>query len=299
MDNFYIGYSNIALIKYWGKSNSMPIRCLTPSISLKTPNLFTKTKIEKSDKMEFFINNILQDEIELNKMINFISSFVKLEHNIKITSFNNMPTSAGLSSSSSGFMALTLATNGYFNLNKTKNELIEMCKYGSGSASRSFYDICEWNTDNSTNEIKSNIEFSMFAIIIDDSKKSISSRNGMKICQETSTTFSNWVEECKKDFIEMKDALKNDDFTKIGEIAEKNAIAMHNTCNNAMPAFSYLNSESYKMIDLVKNIRKNNIECYFTADAGANIKVFCKKNDSKLLEEKLLSLCSKRIIKCI
>ena len=53
-------------------------------------------------------------------MIKFISKFTPTEREaITIRSYNTVPTAAGLSSSSSGTMALVLACNEYFKLNKT------------------------------------------------------------------------------------------------------------------------------------------------------------------------------------
>ena len=49
------------------------------------------------------------------------------------------------------------------------------------------------------------------------------------MCSNIGTTFASWVEKAKKDFVLMKEALKEADFEKIGEITESNALAMHET----------------------------------------------------------------------
>ena len=63
-----------------------------------------------------------------------------------------MPTAAGLSSSSSGTMALVLACNEYFKLNKSTQEMVEIAKEGSGSSCRSFYRLAAWLEDGSVEE---------------------------------------------------------------------------------------------------------------------------------------------------
>ena len=121
MDGYSLGYANIALVKYWGKKSKDPVLPYNPNISLRLDNLLSKTKIEKSlsNEDEFYINDEKQGPEEVNKMIKFISKFTPVDREkICIKSYNTVPTAAGLSSSSSGTMALVLSCNEYFKLNK-------------------------------------------------------------------------------------------------------------------------------------------------------------------------------------
>lgn len=301
MDSFSIGYANIALVKYWGKKSTNPVLPFNPNLSLRLDNLYSKTKIEKSDSNqdEFFINNQKQDEQELEKILKFISKFIpKNREKIKIISYNTVPTAAGLSSSSSGTMALVLACNKYFKLNKTTEELIKISKEGSGSSCRSFYKMASWYEDGTVKEIKCNLDLAMLVLVVDENRKKISSRLAMQRCVETSTIFSDWVENAKTDFKNMEIAIKENNFTKIGQITEKNALFMHKTTDYATPSFSFLTKESYKAMEIVKKIRDNGLECYFTMDAGPNVKVlYLKENHSKIYRE-LKKIWNKKIIQC-
>ena len=51
----------------------------------------------------------------------------------------------------------------------------------------------------------------------------------MKLCVETSTTFDDWVRQSEKDYQDMLVYLKENDFAKVGELTEENALAMHAT----------------------------------------------------------------------
>lgn len=301
MDSYSVGYANIALVKYWGKKSKNPVLPYNPNLSLRLDNLYSKTKIEKSknNENEFYINDEKQSLEELNKIMNFIQKFVpNINEKITIKSYNTVPTAAGLSSSSSGTMALVLACNKYFNLQKTTKELVQISKEGSGSSCRSFYKMASWLENGEVEEIKCDLDLSMMVLVVDENRKKISSREAMERCVTTSTNFNDWVEAAKIDFEEMKIAIKENDFSKIGEITERNALYMHSTTKYATPSFSFLTDDSYKAMELVKNLRNEGLECYFTMDAGPNVKVlYLKENHEKIYRE-LEKLWKKKIIQC-
>ena len=302
MDGYSLGYANIALVKYWGKKSKDPVLPYSPNISLRLDNLLSKTKLEKSlsNEDEFYINDEKQGPEEVNKMIKFISKFTPVDREkICIKSYNTVPTAAGLSSSSSGTMALVLACNEYFKLNKSTQEMVEIAKEGSGSSCRSFYKLAAWLEDGSVEELSCKLDFGMMVLVVNEDRKKISSRVAMEQCVQTSTTFSSWVEKAKKDFILMKDALKEADFEKIGEITESNALAMHETTTTSSPSFTFLTEESHRAMDIVKQLRSQGYRCYFTMDAGPNVKVLYLKEDQDKLYKEISKLWNKKIILCM
>lgn len=48
----------------------------------------------------------------------------------------------------------------------------------------------------------------MIMLVLNDKRKPISSREGMKICTETSTTFNEWVRQSEQDYQDMLVYLK-------------------------------------------------------------------------------------------
>lgn len=302
MDSYSLGYANIALVKYWGKKSKDPVLPYNPNISLRLDNLLSKTKIEKNNNNvdEFYINDEKQSQEEVDKMIKFISKFTPTEREaITIRSYNTVPTAAGLSSSSSGTMALVLACNEYFKLNKATKELVEIAKEGSGSSCRSFYKLAAWLEDGSVEELECSLDFGMMVLVVNEDRKRISSRVAMERCVQTSTTFDAWVEKAKSDFVLMKEALKEADFEKIGGITESNALAMHGTTSTSTPSFSFLTEESYMAMDIVKELRSKGYRCYFTMDAGPNVKVLYLREDQDKLYEEISKLWKKKIILCM
>ena len=279
-------YANIAIIKYWGKKDTVEMIPATSSISLTLENMYTETNLSSlpasAQSDEFYINGILQDQTEHKKMGEIIDCFRPAGSGfVRIDTKNNMPTAAGLSSSSSGLSALVKACNEFFGLHLSTKQLAQKAKLASGSSSRSFYGpISAWDKDSGEiYPVKTDLKLAMIMLVLYDQKKPISSREGMKRCVETSTIFDDWVRQSEEDYKAMLIYLSNNHFSKIGELTEKNALAMHATTQTASPPFSYLTEKTYEAMDFVKQLRSEGERCYFTMDAGPNVKVLCLEED--------------------
>lgn len=281
-------YANIAIVKYWGKADAATMRPATSSISLTLENMFTETQLQPSERDEFYIDGVLQDEAEQVKMSKVFDLFRKDKSDfVRIDTSNNMPTAAGLSSSSSGLSALVKAAAQYFGADLSQAELAQVAKFASGSSARSFFGpLAGW--DKETGDIfpvKTDLKLGMIMLVLNDQKKPISSREGMKRCVETSTNWQDWVDQSEQDYAAMLDYLEANDFEKVGELTEKNALAMHATTRTAQPAFSYLTEESYIAMERVLELRQAGWLCYFTMDAGPNVKVLCREEDLEALAD--------------
>ena len=319
-------YANIAIIKYWGKKDAEKMIPSTSSISLTLNDMFTETEMEfindsdikiavekkiKSgnckDKFSdmtdlFYLNGELQDRKHTEKISKVVDLFREnRNHKVKIATTNNMPTAAGLSSSSSGLSAVIKACNELFEKNYTQSELAQISKFGSGSSSRSFFGpVAAWDKDTGEiYEVKTDLKLAMIVLVLNENKKEISSRNGMELCGKTSTYFDEWVKQSEVDFVNMKKYLDENDFEKVGTLTEENALRMHKTTETANPPFTYFNEKTYEAMDFVKNLRNNGEKCYFTMDAGPNVKVLCLEEDLEKLagifEEKYKIIVSRTV----
>ena len=297
-------YANIAIIKYWGKKAEKEMVPATSSISLTLENMYTETTLSPlladTTADAFYINGQLQNEAEHAKMSKIIDRYRPEGAGfVRIDTKNNMPTAAGLSSSSSGLSALVKACNAYFQLGLNCRELALEAKFASGSSSRSFYGpLAAWDKDSGEiYPVETDLKLAMIMLVLEDQKKPISSRDGMKLCVETSTTFDEWIRQSEQDYKDMLVYLKENDFKKVGELTEKNALAMHATTKTATPSFSYLTDASYEAMDFVRQLREQGESCYFTMDAGPNVKVLCLEEDlehlSKLLGQRYRLIVSK------
>ena len=279
-------YANIAIVKYWGKKDAEKMIPSTSSISLTLENMYTETQLsplpDTATGDEFYIDGQLQSPEEHAKISKIIDRFRSPEDGfVRVDTSNNMPTAAGLSSSSSGLSALVKACNAYFQTGYQTQELAQLAKFASGSSARSFFGpLAAWDKDSGAiHPVKTDLKLAMIMLVLYDQKKPISSREGMKRCAETSTIFDDWVRQSEEDYKAMLIYLSNNHFSKIGELTEKNALAMHATTQTASPPFSYLTEKSYEAMDFVKQLRSEGERCYFTMDAGPNVKVLCLEED--------------------
>lgn len=292
-------YANIAIIKYWGKKDPVKMIPATSSISLTLENLFTETEISFISREEaiektgqasdlLYINGELQNEEQIKKITKVVN-FFRDDRNqlVKIDTTNNMPTEAGLSSSSSGLSAAIKACNKLFDKNLSREELAQISKFASGSSSRSFFGpVGMWDKDTGeVSEVKTDLNLAMIVLVLNKEKKIISSRKGMALCMETSTSFDEWIRQSEIDFENMKKYLSEGNFSKVGELTEENALRMHETTKNANPPFTYLTEKSFEAMEYIRKLRKQGEKCYFTMDAGPNVKVLCLKEDFERLKD--------------
>ncbi|HES3061729.1 TPA: diphosphomevalonate decarboxylase [Streptococcus pyogenes] len=287
-------YANIAIIKYWGKENQAKMIPSTSSISLTLENMFTTTSVsflpDTATSDQFYINGVLQNDEEHTKISTIIDQFRQPgQAFVKMETQNNMPTAAGLSSSSSGLSALVKACDQLFDTQLDQKALAQKAKFASGSSSRSFFGpVAAWDKDSGAiYKVETDLKMAMIMLVLNAAKKPISSREGMKLCRDTSTTFDEWVEQSAIDYQHMLTYLKTNNFEKVGQLTEANALAMHATTKTANPPFSYLKKESYQAMEAVKELRQEGFACYFTMDAGPNVKVLCLEKDLAQLAERL------------
>lgn len=120
-------------------------------------------------------------------------------------------------------------------------------------------------------------ELAMIFILINDQQKDVSSRDGMERTVATSDFYDGWLDAVARDIQTAKQAIANKDFQALGEVTEANGLKMHATTLAATPPFTYWSPDSLKAMNKVRQIRQKGLACYFTMDAGPNVKVLCQK----------------------
>ncbi|XIO50768.1 diphosphomevalonate decarboxylase [Enterococcus faecium] len=301
-------YTNIALIKYWGKKNEELILPMNNSLSLTLDAFYTETEVIFSDSYmvdEFYLDGTLQDEKATKKVSQFLDLFRKeagLSLKASVISQNFVPTAAGLASSASGLAALAGACNTALKLGLDDLSLSRFARRGSGSACRSIFGgFVEWEKghDDLSSYAKPvpsdsfEDDLAMVFVLINDQKKKVSSRNGMRRTVETSSFYQGWLDSVEGDLYQLKQAIKTKDFQLLGETMERNGLKMHGTTLAAQPPFTYWSPDSLKAMDAVRQLRKKGIPCYFTMDAGPNVKVLVENSHLSEVQETFTKLFSK------
>jgi len=301
--------TNIALVKYWGKKNKELKIPLNNSISITLDSLYTITSIESSEKDIFIVNGIEDlNNLQIKKYLDLVRKKFNKNDCFKIVTENNFPTAAGIASSASGFSALAFALNKYWNLNLDKKELSILARIGSGSASRSVYGgFCEWHKgckDDGSDSYATQIvdenywkEIRIIVVIVEDTKKEKSSSDGMEQTVNTSPFYSAWLKSVEYDLIEVRKAIIEKDIEKLGKSIEHNCLKMHSTMFTSIPSIIYWKPATLEIIEKINKLKKDNYQCYYTMDAGPNIKVLCEKKDLNIIKEEIENMkCVKKII---
>ena len=306
-----IAHSNIALIKYWGRAQDHDPNLNIPSndsvsmtkYGLDDIHLQTHTTIEFSDHYE-------EDTAQLDgrvlrgrrmerilRVVDPLRTHAGVAFKFKMMSRNDFPTQAGLASSSSGFAALAIATVNALNLDFAKAEISKYARLGSGSAARSIHGgFVYWNKGHShdtsfAQQICGPNEFDINAVIaiVHEGKKDVTSDVGHHFAH-TSPFDVVRIRESDEQAQEIKNAILDDDFTKVGMIAEENCKYMHAVMMTSAPPLFYWNPDTLRLIRSTQAMRKAGLECYFTIDAGPNVHYLCRPEDAYELQKTLESI---------
>lgn len=293
-------HANIALIKYWGKRDEDLVLPMNGSLSLTLEGFYTETQVRfcgDIDRDYFYLNGVLQSEADTGRVSRFLDLFRQssgIDMPARVKSVNHFPTAAGLASSASGFSALAAAANVATGLNLGPKELSMYARRGSGSATRSIYGgFTEWKEgagDKDSYAIPvddASWDIAMAVVIVNAKEKALSSREGMKRTAATSPFYRAWVDSSRDDLAKIKAAIKGRDFEQMGRITESNGLKMHALMLSAYPPISYFEPESVLVMQRVRELRDEGIMCYFTMDAGPNVKILCRLSESHIIKENL------------
>jgi diphosphomevalonate decarboxylase len=298
--------ANIALVKYWGKREKKLILPFNSSISMTCEGLFTTTTVEFSrnyDNDVIIINDeeLKKDEKDIAGHIERIRQTAGIKEKAKIISESNFPVAAGLASSASGLAALTMSATKAAGLNLDKKELSILTRQGSGSAARSILGgFVEWlrgekedGSDSYAKQVADKNhwpEFRMITTIVTEAKKKVGSRAGMAQTVETCPYYEGWLKTISQDLDIVRKSIIDKDFTFVGSQAEHNCLKMHALMIATKPSIIYWIPSTMEIIQSVLAWREEGLECYFTIDAGPNVKVICLEKDEKELNKRLLEL---------
>jgi diphosphomevalonate decarboxylase len=210
---------------------------------------------------------------------------------------NTVPTGAGLASSASGFAALAVASAAAYGLDVDATALSRLARRGSGSAARSIFGgfvIWYAGTDDAADPDAASyaepvpapgLSAVLVVAMLQTTPKHLSSRDAMRRTVRTSPLYRSWLASSKADVDRMRLALRRGDLDVIGEIAERNALGMHEAMRAAHPPVRYLTPGTMSVLRSVRGLRRDGISAWSTMDAGPNIKVLCRGADADRVAE--------------
>jgi len=215
---------NIAVIKYWGKRDTVLNLPTNSSLSVTLSQNDLRTHTTASCSATFtedalHLNGTSQDVSGARQQACFRelralraalestdSSLPKLStYRLHIVSENNFPTAAGLASSAAGFAALVRAIADLYELPQSPTELSRIARQGSGSACRSLFGgYVAWEQGTAADGSDSLAvevapashwpEMRAAILVVSAAKKGVSSTSGMQATVATSALFSHRAE---------------------------------------------------------------------------------------------------------
>lgn len=315
--------SNIAIVKYWGKhGNQLPNN---PSISFTLSRCHTETHIKVSENIagNYFMRFLFegkespkfQEKIEKylvdnQQYFDFLKGL-----NLEIESSNSFPHSSGIASSAASMSALVLCL---LKIEKIVNQDVTpldmrkasfLSRLASGSAARSVFPVMSlWGATPSVPDSSDdyavpleNMVHPIFKsyhdsiLIVSNKEKSVSSRvghslmNGHPLAEQRYATARENTERLLK-------VLKNGDISEFINIAEAEALQLHDMMATSTPSYKLMEPNTMKIIDLVREFRREtDIPACFTLDAGPNVHLLypdaCDSQVKQFIKDNLLQYC--------
>ena len=318
--------SNIALVKYWGKSNIQIPK--NTSISFTLNKCLTNTKLDFSKKknnsqfvdFDIYFNEQLKLDFK-PKIQSFLERIVTycpyiLNYKFKINTRNTFPHSSGIASSASGISALALCI---MSLEKLINPKITdeyfytkasfLARLGSGSACRSLKgSVNLWGAHSSFNS-SSNLYSINFpyevndifktyhdaVLLVDKGIKTVSSTAGHNLMNNHPFGEKRF-QIAQENTDKLSTILKNGDTNEFVKLVENEALMLHGLMMTSDPSYILIKPNTLRIIESIREFRfKNDIPVCFTLDAGANVHVlFPDKYSDKVynfIETKLKVYC--------
>lgn len=296
---FCESHPNIALIKYWGKSDEEKNTPINGSLSVTLDFGTTKTEVSYSDnaQTEFFLNGDQQPLTRrLQSALNFFNNISKTDSCFTINSTNNFPTAAGFASSAAGAAALVGSLAGLIGdtedpvsyWNERNINISRIARQVSGSGCRSIYGgFVEWQVGDDEISVSHQIfnenfwdDFMTLSIQLHTKPKKVPSTQGMQHTVKT-CPWALWraQEVVPKRIIDAKSFIANKDFNSLAEIIMRESNELHAGCAASFPPFYYLKDESRDVIDAVHELNKlkgENVAAY-SFDAGPNPFIFTQR----------------------
>lgn len=305
-----IAPSNIAFTKYWGRKDEELRLPENGSISMCLSNLLTTTTVEFSSQYEQSSPSDKKDQISINgggiekdeaerviKHLDRVRKLAEIDQIARVVSNNNFPSSTGLSSSASGFAALTLAAAEAAGLNLSEKQLSILARHGSGSACRSIPGgFVQW-LDGDTSETSYAIQIfppdywsiADVVAVVSEGKKEIPTSTGHQTAQSSPFTKVRLSAMKQKNKL-CKKLIKEKNFKEFGQLLEAEALELHAIMLTQKPALIYWTAGTLTIMKLISHWQTEGIPVYFTINTGQDIHLICEQKNAEIVKNKLKNL---------
>jgi diphosphomevalonate decarboxylase len=292
-------HPNIALIKYWGKRDALRNLPAAGSISATLGGIGTSMAVELDESLYSDVLTINGREREdmLPRVTRCLDDVLgKRRSGARVTSHADFPIAAGIASSASAFAALVVAADAAAGMHRDTAELASLAGRASGSAARSLYgglvELQPAADGVTVTCLRPAPEWPLRVVIAvtDKGPKPVGSTEAMEISRETSPFYVRWLEQQAEDLAAARAAIAARDFAELALVAEHNCLKMHSVMWSSRPPLVYWNGVTLECLRVVRELRSDGADVFFTVDAGPQVKAFCTAADEGRVREALASV---------
>ncbi|MFD3165391.1 diphosphomevalonate decarboxylase [Herpetosiphon sp. NSE202] len=305
-----VACANIAFIKYWGQRDAHLTLPTNGSISMNLDGCLTETTVQcLPEAVEDSVWLALSggEEVQAKgrqferviQQIERLRQLAGVSERVEVRSRNNFPSDAGIASSAAAFAALTRAAAAAFRLELDEAELSRLTRLsGSGSACRSIpAGFVEWFDDGThagsyAAQIAPPEHWNLVDIVavISTEAKHVASTSGHSVAT-TSPYFPVRLEGIEQRLADVRQGILERDIQRLGQASEADAMSMHVIAMTAHPATMYWLPGTLAVMQAVQRWRvQDNLQSYWTIDAGPNVHVICEAKDAPEVEARLCEL---------
>lgn len=303
--------SDVALVKYWGKKDEVLRLPENGSISMILKGLDTVTTVEfREDGQSTVTINGEHDDAEAKRVLKHIERIRQLaveKHlltsenssnlSVQVASQNTFPKGTGLSSSGSGFAALTLAAVTALDMQLSSKELSILARQGSGTACRcmlgGFVEWFDGDTSDTSYSVSlhdaSHWDIRDVVAVVDKGKKRISSTEGHESAR-SSPFYEARLQRIKKKLTDVKAVLAEKDFAQLGALIEAEALEFHSILLTSQPSLIAWYPGTVEVMLAVQALRSEGILAYFTINTGFNVHVLTLPEYEETVRDRLSTL---------
>lgn len=277
--------SNIALIKYMGKSGAPGNLPINPSLSYTLDHLRSYVTLTEADLDDWgplagFANFSLSDHGRKKFLahLSLLRQRLRLRGNFFVRSANDFPSDCGLASSASSFAALTMAAHEMARAQGTGvalgiGDLSAVSRLGSGSSCRSF--LSPWVVWDGEGVAPVDVDWPLHhaVILVEEGPKAVSSSEAHQRVA-TSELFHGRPERARQRLEGVLAALSSRDWSALCEWCWREFWDMHALFETARPPFGYMTAGTMAVLTEARGIwRDEGDGPLVTMDAGANVHI--------------------------
>lgn len=297
-----IARANIALAKYWGKSDDRLNLPAVPSLSITLEPMRTETTVELDPRLDDDVFELdgqparPEERARVTALLDAVRAQTGERAHARVVSRNHFPTASGLASSASGFAALAAAARAAYGLPPNHAETSVLARQASASAARSVYggyvELPAGKAGDAGLSARPLVgpdhwDLRVIVAVVTEARKDVGSRQGMGLSRRTSPYWQAWLERAPALFETIRAAIVARDLDTLGPAIEQSFTAMHALALTSSPSTMYFQPASIAALQTLQTLRAAGVPAWPTMDAGPHVKAICLAEDAARVEQAL------------